>query len=326
MIAATSPAAQLVDRFEVLIDAVHDYAIFMLETDGTVATWNRGAQRIKGYAAEEIIGQSFTVFYTPDDLANGKPARELLAAAASGQHHEEGWRVRKDSSIFWANVLITAINDADGRLIGYTKVTRDDTDRKIAEALIQQTYLMTERDRVACELQETVVRQIFRTGLQLSAIATLISDPQITSRVLSSIADLDSTLREIRNVITDQHPDRLARRPHTTVRLASRSHKFVGRRAGRFTASSCSGDCRLCLRHPPAQSGGVFVSHHTALAPLWPAMITVVTVPTDAPTTSTASTSDTHRGMEPVAGPTAPSTSLAEPFAAQSSMKNGTRM
>jgi len=238
MIPGVSTAVQLIDRFELLVGAVDDYAIFMLETDGTVATWNRGAQRIKGYTAEEIIGQSFTVFYTPDDLANGKPARDLLAAAASGQHHDESWRVRKDSSIFWANVLITAINDADGRLIGYTEVTRDDTDRKIAEALIQQTYLMTERDRVACELQETVVRQIFRAGLRLSAIATLISDPQITSRVLSSIADLDATLKEIRCVITDRHPDRVAPRPHTRVRLASRGHKIVGRRAGRSTASS----------------------------------------------------------------------------------------
>jgi len=238
MIEGASTAVQLIDRFELMVGVVDDYAIFMLDADGTVATWNRGAQRIKGYTAEEIIGRSFTVFYTPDDLASGKPARELQAAAASGQHHDEGWRVRKDSSIFWANVLITAIYDADGRLIGYANVTSDETDRKIAEGLIQRAHLMTERDRVACELQETVVRQIFRAGLRLSAIANLISDPQITSRVLSSIADLDVTLKEIRAVITGQHPDRLAPRPHATVRSASRGHNVMGRRAGRFTASS----------------------------------------------------------------------------------------
>jgi len=210
MIPVTSTAVQLIDRFELLIDAVDEFAIFMLDVDGTVATWNRGAQRIKGYAADEVLGQSFTIFYTAEDLVSGTPARELQAAAASGQHHSEGWRVRKDSSVFWADVLITAINDADGCLIGYAKVTRDETGPKAAEALIQHIHLMTERDRVARHLQETVVQQIFRVGLRLSAIASLTNDPQITSRVISGISDLDATLREIRNVITDHNPDRLA--------------------------------------------------------------------------------------------------------------------
>lgn len=205
MITGKSPSAHLVDRYELLVDAVDEYAIFMLEPDGIVATWNRGAQRIKGYTAEEIIGQPFTRFYTPDDLAADKPAHELAAAAALGHHCDEGWRVRKDSSIFWANVLITAIQDADGHLIGYAKVTRDDTDRKNAEELARQMDLLTERDRVASALQETVVRQIFRAGLRLSSIAALIDDPQITDRVLSSIADLDATLSRIRDVITG-HP------------------------------------------------------------------------------------------------------------------------
>ncbi len=199
---------QLVDRFELLIGAVDDYAIFMLDVDGTVATWNRGAQRIKGYTADEIIGKPFTLFYTADDLASGKPARELRAAAAAGEHHDEGWRVRKDSSTFWADVLITAINDADGCLIGYAKVTHDDTDRKVAESLIQQVNLMSERERVGDELQETVVRQIFQAGLRLDAIVSLTNDPQIASRVLAAIADLDATITAIRDVITDRSADR----------------------------------------------------------------------------------------------------------------------
>lgn len=211
MIPDTSTAVQLIDRFQLLIGAVDAYAIFMLDVDGTVTSWNRGAERIKGYTAEEIIGQSFTVFYAPDDLARGKPARELAIAAALGQHRDEGWQVRNDSSVFWADALITAIEDADGNLIGYAKVTHDGTDRRNAEELTRQVHLMTERDRVARQLQETVVHQIFRAGLRLSAIANLISDPQVASRVLSSIADLDVALKEIRDVITDHHPDQLAR-------------------------------------------------------------------------------------------------------------------
>lgn len=206
MLPGAETTVQIIDRFELLVGAIEDYAIFMLDVDGTISTWNRGAQRIKGYIAEEIIGRPFTVFYTPDDLASGKPARELAAAALSGQHRDEGWRVRKDSSVFWANVLITAINDAEGRLIGYAKVTRDDTARKNAESMSRQLDVMNERDRVATELQDTVVRQIFRAGLRLSAIANLTSDPEITTRIHSSIADLDATIKEIRSVITDHHP------------------------------------------------------------------------------------------------------------------------
>ncbi len=202
----TGKTTQLIDRAELLIDAVDDYAIFMLEPDGTVASWNRGAQRIKGYTAAEIIGRKFDIFYTADDLAAEKPARELAAAAALGSHRDEGWRVRKDASVFWASVLITAIFDADGHLIGYAKVTHDDTERQNAGTLIRQVDLLTERERVSRELQETVVRQIFRAGQRLSATANLIADPRITERIHASIADLDATLKEIRCVITGYRP------------------------------------------------------------------------------------------------------------------------
>ena len=283
MVPGVSTAARLIDRFDLLVGSVDQYAIFMLDPDGNVTSWNRGAERIKGHTVDEIIGQSFTIFYTAGDLASGKPASELAAAAASGQHHDEGWRVRSDSSTFWANVLITAISDADGHLIGYANITRDETDRKIAEEMIQQMHLMTERDRVAREIQESVVRQIFRASLRLSAIANLIADPQITSRILSSIADLDATLKGIRDVITDHHPTRLAPHPHTTVRSASRQlasgektaasfaatgHKIVGRRADRFTArtahdSHASGTTKAPFRGPRNSSTGTSLWGYT---------------------------------------------------------------
>jgi PAS domain S-box-containing protein len=118
------------ERFRLLVEAVHDYAIFMLDPRGNVATWNSGAERIKGYRADEIIGRHFSCFRLPADVRAGKCERELVIAAARGSMEEEGWRVRKDGSRFWANVVLTAIRDAGGGLVGYAKVTRDLTERR----------------------------------------------------------------------------------------------------------------------------------------------------------------------------------------------------
>jgi PAS domain S-box-containing protein len=120
-------------RFRSLVEGVRDYAIFMLDPYGRVASWNEGAQRIKGYTANEIIGRHFSTFYTSEDNASGKPARELVIAAREGKYEEEGWRVRKDGTLFWANVLITALHAPDGSLLGYAKVTRDLTERRAAQ-------------------------------------------------------------------------------------------------------------------------------------------------------------------------------------------------
>jgi PAS domain S-box-containing protein len=125
------------ERFRLLISAVKDYAIFMLDETGRVASWNAGAERIKGYAAEEIIGQHFSVFYSAQDLLSGKPARELDVATAEGRYEEESWRVRKDGSRFAASVVITAVRDPSGKLIGFAKVTRDITERLAAEAALK---------------------------------------------------------------------------------------------------------------------------------------------------------------------------------------------
>jgi diguanylate cyclase (GGDEF)-like protein/PAS domain S-box-containing protein len=116
-----------------LVAEVADYAIFILDPEGNVATWNVGAERLKGYRAEEIIGRQFSVFYPADDVADGKPQRELLIAGADGRLEDEGWRVRKDGTRFWANVVITRLRDADGTLRGYGKITRDLTERRTHE-------------------------------------------------------------------------------------------------------------------------------------------------------------------------------------------------
>ena len=109
-------------------------AIFMLDPSGRVATWNPGAEHIKGYRADEIVGAHYSTFFPPEDVAAGLPARELEQAARDGRFEIETWRIRKDGGRFWANVVVSAVRDASGRLIGFTKVTRDLTDRRDAEA------------------------------------------------------------------------------------------------------------------------------------------------------------------------------------------------
>jgi PAS domain S-box-containing protein len=131
--------ASVATDWQLFVDHVEDYAIFMLDTDGRVATWNRGAERIKQYAASEIIGRHFSEFYTDEDLASEKPARELVEARALGRVEDEGWRVRKDGSTFWANVVITALFNPDGTLRGYAKITRDLTLRRAANEELRRS-------------------------------------------------------------------------------------------------------------------------------------------------------------------------------------------
>src|SRR5216684_3331356 len=126
------------ERFRLLVSEVTDYAILMLDPEGRIASWNAGAERIKGYKAREIIGQHFSRFYPTEDVERGKPAHELKVAGEQGRFEDEGWRVRKDGSRFWANVVITAMRDGTGRLRGFAKVTRDITEHKRTQELLVQ--------------------------------------------------------------------------------------------------------------------------------------------------------------------------------------------
>lgn len=128
-------------RSRLFIDAVQDYAIFMLDPDGCISTWNTGAERIKGYKASEIVGRHFSRFYPEEDVNAGKPAWELEVAAREGRFEDEGWRVRKDGSRFWANVIITAVRDDAGELLGFSKVTRDITERMLAQKSLEESRL-----------------------------------------------------------------------------------------------------------------------------------------------------------------------------------------
>jgi PAS domain S-box-containing protein len=125
-------------QLALLVASVRDYAIFLLTPEGRIASWNRGAEHIKGYRAEEVIGREFSIFYTEADRARDHPRDELEIAEREGSYEEEGWRVRKDGTRFWANVVITAMRDAEGTLTGFAKVTRDLTERRAAEQELRQ--------------------------------------------------------------------------------------------------------------------------------------------------------------------------------------------
>jgi len=148
------------DRFRLLVDAVQDYAIFMLDPDGRVRNWNRGAQRIKGYESAEIIGKHFSCFYPEEDLRNGKPEWELKVAAKEGRFEDEGWRLRKDGSRFWANVIITAIRDDAGKLIGFGKVTRDFTERMLLQRTLQEEVVQRREAEVHLQNSEKSLREL----------------------------------------------------------------------------------------------------------------------------------------------------------------------
>ncbi|RKH71269.1 sensor histidine kinase [Corallococcus aberystwythensis] len=126
-------------QLRLFIDSVKDYAILTLDPAGYIMSWNTGAERIKGYRAEEILGQHFSRFYPPEDIASGKPQMDLEIVNREGRFEEEGWRVRKDGSLFWANIVITSMRDSQGQLVGYGKVTRDFTERKQTQEHLQQS-------------------------------------------------------------------------------------------------------------------------------------------------------------------------------------------
>jgi PAS domain S-box-containing protein len=138
-------------RYKLLVESVEDYAIFLLDADGYIQTWNKGARKNKGYTDEEIIGQHFSVFYLPEDNAAKKPERELKLARCLGRVEDEDWRVRKDGSRFWANVVITALHDEEDNIVGFAKVTRDLTERKHNEDLLRSSNVLLKKQQMELE-------------------------------------------------------------------------------------------------------------------------------------------------------------------------------
>jgi PAS domain S-box-containing protein len=189
------------ERFRLVLEGVRDYAIFMLDREGHVRTWNSGAERIKGYTAEEILGKHFSVFYLQADAAAGKPERELAEATARGRYEEESWRVRKDGRQFWASVVITALYDEAGKLQGFAKITRDVTERKRLDdrlrALLEvaQSILEGHDDEAVLRLIASRARALL--GADLAAVA--LADPEDGSFVVRTAdGDRSAAIRGLR--------------------------------------------------------------------------------------------------------------------------------
>src|ERR1051325_5731026 len=171
---AVSSTALGEDSFRLLVESVKDYAIIQLDPSGHVISWNEGAQRIKGWSREEIIGKHFSIFYPPEAIERKFPEYELKMADQEGRFEDENWRVRKDGSRFWANVIFTALRNKDGSLRGFAKVTRDLTERKQAEERIQQ------QSREILELS-TPVMQVWQGVVAAPLIGSL--DSQRTQQI-----------------------------------------------------------------------------------------------------------------------------------------------
>lgn len=187
-VAAESELRRSEARFRLLVEAVQDYAIFMLDPTGHISSWNTGAQRSKGYSAEEIIGQHFRVFYPPDKQAEQHPEFELREALQHGKYEEEGWRIRKDGSRFWANVTITAVHDATGRLIGFAKVTRDTSERRDMVSALEAA------NRQLAELAEQQAQFFAITAHELRGPVAVLSGASTT--LADRFADLATEDRE----------------------------------------------------------------------------------------------------------------------------------
>jgi PAS domain S-box-containing protein len=210
-------------RFRLLIDAVQDYAIFMLDASGRVSSWNLGAERMKGYQSEEIVGKHFSCFYPEADIAAGKPERLMNIALRNGRVEDEGWRVRKDGSMFWANVVITLLKDKSSKVVGFSKVTRDITEKMQAEKALRNSQrelqesekslrqlsrhlLRTqeeERRRIGRELHDSVGQYLTALKMKLDVLNRPSGLPgkELVRRHLSECSELaDELIKDVRTI------------------------------------------------------------------------------------------------------------------------------
>jgi PAS domain S-box-containing protein len=202
------------------VQGVVDYGIFMLDPTGHIASWNAGAERIKGYTADEIIGQHFSVFYPPEDIATDKPGKELEQAIAEGRLEDEGWRLRKDGTRFWANVVITALFDDNHQLRGFGKVTRDMTERRQTDqALIEGRRLLShlveaqelERRRIAWDVHDDSIQAMVAVGMRLQLLADRIAPEhrplvhQLDEAVRGTVGRLRNLIVRLRPTAIEQH-------------------------------------------------------------------------------------------------------------------------
>ena len=244
-----SPILDPDNTIRLLVDQITDYAIFLLTPNGEVATWNPGAERIKGYKPQEIIGRHFRTFYPDQDQVAGKPEYELRAASASGRFEDEGWRVRNDGSRFWASVIITAIRDSQGQLLGYGKITKDLTERKRAEEQLRELsgrLLKTqdeERRRLGRELHDSVGQYLAAVKMSLDGLEEQSDAPEMRKQIAECLPIIDQAIREVRTLSYLLYPPMLQ---ETGLPSAIRWHlEGFSKRSGIRTTYEIAEDVRL---------------------------------------------------------------------------------
>lgn len=200
----TERLRQSEERFQVLIDSIQDYAIYILDPNGFVTSWNTGAQRIKGYRPKEIVGKHFSRFYTPDDNRINKPKRNLETAAAKGRYEDESLRMRKDGSIFWANVLITAIRDDSGNLTGFAKVVRDITERKESEQRAQESERLAVLGTSSAVFAHEIANPLNGLATSLEIVSGLLDDSDYHNPLLrDTIQGANQEIQRLTSLLVD---------------------------------------------------------------------------------------------------------------------------
>jgi PAS domain S-box-containing protein len=201
------------ERFRLLVEGVRDYAIYMLDSNGFVNSWNSGAERIKGYRAEEIIGKHFSCFFLPEDRAAGLPQRALQEAAREGEYSAESLRVRKNGSSFWASILITALRDSNGTLRGFSKVVRDITESKESERKLQEKERLANLGTTAAVFAHEIANPLNGISTSLQIAQALVKKAEFSEEIVletlkgahEEVDRLATLLQEYREIARPQH-------------------------------------------------------------------------------------------------------------------------
>jgi PAS domain S-box-containing protein len=229
-------------QLALLVESVRDYAIFLIDPEGYIATWNRGAEHLKGYTAAEAVGSHFSMFYTDGDRERDHPAHELEIAIRTGRYEEEGWRVRKDGSCFWANVVITAVYDRSDTLIGFAKVTRDLTDRRAAEATLRAANEHLERANRELDRFAAVAAHDLQEPLRtVAGFAELLQDhhaDQLDERGKSYLGHVSAVVERMQHLVDDLlgYAKAADERPAATVQIVEAATVVVAELRAAITA------------------------------------------------------------------------------------------